>query len=107
MDQRRLRVLQPARNIARLPEIRVLVDGAWNQTGHVAAAAKDLRERVAERRRRLHADKVQLADVGAVVEPERRLGRVGGDAFADAHHVVVEWAAIDIGESMNGIGMHG
>lgn len=63
VDERRLAVLEPLRDLARQPEVRVLVDRARDQGWDVGIGAKDLRERVGKGGCSLDRDKVPLANV--------------------------------------------
>ena len=50
VDERRLLEAEARRDVARHPEVRVLVDRARDEARHVDAAAEDVRERRRERR---------------------------------------------------------
>lgn len=63
MDQCRFGVLEFLGDVPRQSEVRILVDGAGNQTGDIGHFAKDLGEGVGERGCGLNGTKVYLADV--------------------------------------------
>lgn len=65
VQQRRLGVLELLRDVAREPEVGVLVDRAGDQAGDVRRRAEDLREGVGEGGRGLDGGEVDLADVVA------------------------------------------
>src|SRR5207249_10232809 len=79
VDQGRLRVPQLGGDIAGDPKMRILVDAARNQHGHLFARL-DCREK---RGRGLDTRVEDLADVVRILEPEDRLGRRVRDPFRD------------------------
>jgi hypothetical protein len=93
VHERGLRVLELLRDVTRQPEVRVLVDRARDQARHARVRAEDVRERVRERRRGLDRGEVDLADVVAVGEAERRARLAVRDLARDLGDVAVERAA--------------
>ena len=69
VQQRGLRVLELHGDVARQPEVRVLVDRTWDEAGDVGLRAEDLREGVGERWCGLDGREVDLADVVSACEP--------------------------------------
>ena len=65
VDERGLGVLELDGDVAREPEVRVLVDRAGDEAWDVGRAAEDLREGVGEGGRGLDGREVDLADVVA------------------------------------------
>ena len=63
VDAGRLLVLELVSDVARHPEVGILVDSRRNQARHVLALAEDVRERVAERGDSLDRRKSELANV--------------------------------------------
>lgn len=100
MDQARFRILQTRSDISSLTEVWVLINSAWDQTRNVVLLAKDLRERVGERRCRLNRNKVCFTDTVAIGETKGSFGLVDGDHSGDANDVGVECTThvIEIGE---------
>ena len=84
VQQRRLRVLELGGDVAREPEVRVLVDRAGDEAGDVRGRAEDLREGVGEGGRGLDRGEVDLPDVVAAQTGTGRLS---------AHHQseTTEW----------------
>ena len=61
MKKRGLRILELDGNIPCQSEIRVLINGARNETGDICCGAKNLRERVGERCSSLDSSEVDFA----------------------------------------------
>ena len=95
-------LVQPAGDVARHTEVRVLVHGAGDQTPHLLA--QHLREGRREGGRRLDRGEGLLADAGGFAEAEdgARLGvmdgrsgnGVDGDALLDAKNISVQFAHV-------------
>lgn len=97
MDQRRFLVLHLFGVLTTLPEIRILVDCARDQTRDgrdlLSIRAKDMREAGGEGRGGLSRTEMEFTNVVAVVKPESSLYRVDCDALGHPAHVLVESAA--------------
>ena len=63
VDERGLRVLELDGDVAREPEVRVLVDCAGDEAGDVGLRAEDLREGVGEGGRGLDGGEVDFSDI--------------------------------------------
>ena len=76
-------------DIARHAKVRVLVDGAGDEAGHVgiATGVKRHGEGGREGRGRLDGGKGHLADVGRAVKSKNAVDRVGRDGFPDPDNV--------------------
>lgn len=76
MDERRFGVFEFLGDVARQSEVRVLIDGAWNEAADVAHFAKDLGEGVGERGCSLDGAEVYLANVVSDEEIQLSLPQV-------------------------------
>lgn len=114
MNEARLGVFQTCSHITSDPEVRILIDRTRNQGRNILFVAKDLRERVRERRCSLHSNKVELANRITistlsyslssffplfatpnlpVIETEGCLGLVGCNAASNTNDIMVKGTA--------------
>lgn len=79
MQQCRLGVAQLGSHVTADSEVRVLIDGAWNQAWNfgilLLIRAEDMREGCRKRSRGLNRHKVQLANVVTVTFAQSTVGR--------------------------------
>lgn len=71
-------------HIPRHPEVWVLVDGAWDHTGYVLAAAEDLWEGATEGGSSLYRRETDLPNTVGAAETKDALRLVEGDTLLDA-----------------------
>lgn len=100
VDERRFLILHLLCVLAALSEVRVLVDGTWNQAWNrrslLPVGAENVWEARGKPRGRLGGAEMELADVIAVVKAECASYRVDRDPLGHTAHVLIECATDEV-----------